>query len=303
MNELDDLFGTKPAEEPVTPVCPPPGVYQNISNHQYHSWPAISSTFVKGFASLPSTCRTPWVPGDDGNIGTAIHSYSLIGKDNFLDECLVLPPECEGISKSAKAARSEFEALNPTKTLLPHRYGTGTAENKIPIMEVIDGVDKSLHTHPKVGPILKRSKKELSLIWVDEASGLTCKARLDIWDEDSLTIFDLKKCRSIKGFPWQMRDLNYFVQAGFYYNGAVACGLNPVAFGFIPVEAFPPYQVGCGYVQLDPINKLEEAAHDAKRLVGLLKESIANNYWPNFPPPGHIFSWEQMSADDLVCVY
>lgn len=305
-NDLDALFGSSVCEtQPVEAVeCPPPGVYYNVPAHIYHRWGCIASTFLKGYASLPSTCREPWVPGDDGAVGSAIHAYSLQGAACLAEECFILPPECEGTSKAAKQLRAELEVCHPSKCLLPHRYGPGAAEKKVPIMEILDGVDASLHAHPKIGPVLKRAKKEVSLVWIDAGTGLTCKARLDIWDEECLTIWDLKKTRKgLKAFSYQINDLFYRLQAGHYFNGAVACGLNPVVFGFVPVEASPPYQVGCGYIQLEPINKLEEAAYDAQRMIGLLKESIASDYWPNFPPPGHIYSWEDMTPDDLVTIY
>lgn len=281
--------------EKIEPVeCPPPGIYYNVPAAEYHAWPVISSTLLKAYAELPSMARTPYKPGDDANVGSGIHAYSLQGQAGLEAECIFGPKFGKG--EKDLAAKAALEAEHPTKTILPAFYGSPAPG--LPIMEVLQGVDDSLRAHPKIGPVLQNSQKEVSLVWVDETSGCTCKARLDIWDGS--IIWDLKKCRSIAGFQWQMKDLHYDIQAGLYTEGAVACGLPAVAFGFIPCEAFSPFQVSCGYVEPE---KLEMARADACRLVGLVKESQMNDYWPNFPPPAHIQSWNDLVPDDLVNIY
>jgi len=290
-----DMFGSAPVAKPA-PVaeCPAPGVYYGVPAATYHSWPAISSTLLKAYASLPSTARTPFVPGDDANVGTGIHSYCLQDQDGLDAECFILPISCEGKSAKATAERAEYQEAHPGKVLLPPVYGP----EKIHISKVITGVDNSLSAHPKIGPVLRNSQKEVSLVWVDEDSGCTCKARLDIWDGS--IIWDLKKCRSISGFQWQIKDLGYTIQAGHYLNGAIACGLPAVAFGFIPCEAFPPYQVACGYV--DP-EKMEKERASARRVIGLVKQSQLTGNWPNFPIPAHIYDLNDIQPDDLVQLY
>lgn len=295
--ELDDLFGTEPIKancQETLVSCPAPGVYFDVPATIYHSWPAISSSLLKSYASLPSTARIPYVAGDDANIGSGIHAFSLQGQSGLDDECFILPMSCEGKSNSAVEEREKHQDLNPGKVLLPPVYGP----KKIPTMDVLQGVDDSLHAHLKIGPVIRESQKEVSLVWIDEVSECTCKARLDIWDGQ--IIWDLKKCRSINSFQWQIKDLFYGLQAGHYFNGAVACGLNPVAFGFVPCEAFPPYQVACGYV--DP-EKLEIERENARRIIGLVKQSQMTGVWPNFPIPSHVYDLDDITPDDLVTVY
>lgn len=296
--ELDDLFGTAPANcKEILDSCaetPPPGVYYDIPASEYHKWPAISSSLLKAYASLPSTARIPYVAGDDANMGSAIHAFSLQGQAGLDEECFILPMSCEGKSKAAIAEREYHQELHPKKVLIPPVYGP----EKIPAMDVLRGVDGSLHAHPKIGPVIRESRKEVSLVWIDEGTDCTCKARLDIWDGQ--IVWDVKKCRSINSFQWQIKDLFYLTQAGHYFNGAAACGLNPVAFGFIPCEAFPPYQVACGYV--DP-EKLEIERENARRIIGLVKQSQITGVWPNFPIPAHIYNLDDIKPDDLVTVY
>lgn len=294
MIEIDSLFGEAPPAKIKPDPCLTPGIYYNMPAAGYHSIPAISSTLLKAYAKLPSTCRTPFVPGDDANMGSGIHAYSLEGRAGFDQQCFILPTECEGKSKAAQTTREMQDGANPGKVLLPPVYGA----DKIPAMDVLRGVDESLNAHPKIGPVLRDSQKEVSVIWIDEDSGCLCKARFDIWDGSIL--WDLKKCRTIDGFQWQIKDLGYLLQAGHYINGAIACGLPAVAFGFVPCEAFPPYQVACGYV--DP-EKLEMERVNARRVIGLVKQSQISGNWPNFKVPAHIFNLNDIVPDDLVQVY
>ena len=296
--ELDDLFGSAPV--PATPAklqlveCPAPGIYYDVPAAVYHSWPAISSTLLKAYAKLPSTARIPYVPGDDANTGSGIHAFSLQGPVGLAEECFILPSICEGKSQAAIKAREEYATCYPGKALLPPVYGP----EKVPIMDVLQGVDDSLNAHPKIGPILKESRKEVSVVWIDIDTDCICKARLDIWDGS--IIWDIKKCRSIDSFQWQIKDLFYGIQAGHYINGAIACGLPAVAFGFVPCEAFPPYQVTCGY--LDP-DKLAVEQNNARRIIGLVKQSQLTGNWPNFKVPEHIYNLDDIQPDDLVQIY
>jgi hypothetical protein len=293
--ELDDLFGTYPVNyKEIHSSCPAPGVYHSIPSSEYHKWAAISSSLLKAYAALPSTARTPFIAGDDANVGSGIHALSLQGQTGLDTECFILSSDCEGKSAKAMQIRAAEMDRNPGKVALPPTYGP----MKIPVMDVLEGVDDSLNLHPKIGPIIRESQKEVSLVWIDEASGCTCKARLDIWDGQ--IIWDLKKCRSINSFQWQIKDLFYGIQAGHYFNGAMACGLNPVAFGFVPCEAFPPYQVACGYV--DP-EKLEMERENARRIIGLVKQSQVSDIWPNYPIPAHVYDLGDITPDDLVQLY
>ena len=279
--------------------APAPGIYYDIPAPIYHSWDAISSTLLKNYASNPSSALALFTPSDDVNVGSGIHAYSLQGYVGLYNECAIMPVECEGVSKAAKEAREVFSAMNPGKALLPPRYG-GTAENKLPMMEILQRVDIALKSHPKVAEILDGAQFEVSLVWVDVQSGCVCKARLDILAKNNI-IYDLKKTKKIGGLKWDLDGgFNYRLQAAHYLNGAEACGLDPVAFGFIPCEAFSPFNVKVIYSDPD---KTALAQEQVVRLIGLVKESKEEDYWPNIQPPVGLESWENLAPDDLVEVW
>ena len=305
----DDVLGifgaSAETERPVskaTPpaTCPPPGVYRNIPAHIYHAWDAIGSTTLKAYAEYPAKCLDPFTGSDDSAIGSGVHAYTLQGETGLTEECFILPPECEGRGKAAVAARTAYAAAHPMKTLLPPRCGKNE-ESRIDMRETLEAIDTALRDHPKVGPVLRDSEKELSLVWIDERTGRRCKARLDIWQARTRLPWDLKKTRDITRFQWHMRELFYHVQAGHYFNGAHACGLEPVGFGFIPFEAFPPYRVGFGYVQMDDPDRLAAARVEAERLIALYHQSQELNWWPTFQIPADVWDLDDIKQNpDLL---
>lgn len=283
-----------PTPAPVTrlfPEMPAPGVYYGVPAWEYHTWPYISSTMLKAYAKRPSTARIPFRPGDDANVGSGLHAYCLQGEQALADECYFLPPECLGKGAKAVELRDYYIRLYPSKAHLPFSF------EKLPIMEVLQGVDAQLKTHLATKLILANSQKEVSLVWIDTMSGAPCKCRLDIWDQSRRAIWDLKKTAQIDRFHYQIKDLFYGIQAGHYFNGAEACGLNPKDFGFIPCEAVPPFEVG---VRLRDPEKLINDCLDAARLVSLLVQSKVSNNWPNHQIPYSVSDLDEMKASDLI---
>lgn len=289
-----------PAPAAIVPpvVCPPPGVYFGVSAHEYHAWPAVSSTLLKNYAKLPATAREPFEPKDDAGVGSGVHAYTLQGQKGFDEECLILPIECEGTSAKARALRAEYEAAYPSKALLPYRYGKGPAVDKPFVMDVLRGVDQSYREHPKTREILANATFEVSLVWVDERSGCTCKARIDVLED--VFFWDVKKTLSFDKFPGQIKYLFYGVQLGHYRKGLLANGFDIAGAGFLPCEAYPPYRVGCGL--RDP-DRLIEDTLESERLVGLVKQSQLSGWWPNFQVPQHCWDLDQIKPNDLVDVY
>jgi len=298
---LDELFGSAPTDphkinhSVKSNSCPEPGIYHNIPSAEYHGWDAISSTYVKHYAALPATSRKPYVPGDDANVGSGVHAFSLQGQAGLDAECYFGPDFGKG--KRDQAERVALQLEHPNKTILPAYYGSPAPGQ--PIMNVLQGVDDSLRSHPKIGPVLANSQKEVSLIWIDSGTGRKCKARLDIWD--GAIIWDLKKVKKLSAIRWEMDDgLFYRLQAGMYTEGAIRCGLPAVGFGFIPIEAFPPYQVACGYCDPD---KLKAAQENARRLIGLIDQSEKTGKWPKFRIPEHAWDLDDIEPDDLIQLY
>lgn len=64
---------------------------------------------------------------------------------------------------------------------------------------------------------------ELTIVWVDEETDITCKIRVDIFTP-GVGAADLKTCQdcSSSKFPWDAKRYQYFFQAAFYRRGILA---------------------------------------------------------------------------------
>ena len=268
-----------------------PGIYYDIPASDYHALPYISSTFLKKFRDNPASALIETEVTEDMLVGQAVHSFSLEGLDAFNREFVVMfSSDLNKNTNEYKRQKGEFELANMGKTILPALY------KKVPMMEVLKGVDASLREHPVTGLFLKQGMQEVTLIWDDEETGLRCKARLD-WSPGKRMLVDLKKCADVAKFRNQIVSMNYDVQGGWYTYGAIACGMDPDTFVFAAVEAEPPYAVKCGYLSPE---WLAWAQDEAKRLLRLVAECRHLNRFPNYEIPPHICSLEQMCSHDLL---
>lgn len=95
----------------------------------------------------------------------------------------------------------------------------------------------------KVGELIDACAKEVTIRWVDEETGVLCKARADLYEPDLGFAGDVKSCVSgaKEAFARAMVAHRYHVQAAHYCEGFRRCGSEIKAFGFFPVEKRRPH--------------------------------------------------------------
>lgn len=283
------MFGN--AARKIEPLSLEPGIYHDIPASDYHALPYLSSSFLKKFRDCPAAALAPFEPTVDMNVGSAIHAYSLEGLAAFNQEFAVMfESDLNKNTNEYKGLKRQFEQMARNKTILPAVF------NKVPMMEVIKGVDNALRTHPLAGSLLKTGFQEVTLIWDDPETGVRCKARLD-WNPGQRILADLKKTADVSRFTYQMRDLNYPIQAAHYSTGARECGIEVDTFIFVAVEACPPYMIRCGF--LGP-SKMDEAEKELSRLIGLVRDCKEQDRFPNYRIPDHIFSLNEITPAELL---
>lgn len=269
---------------------PGPGIYRDVPAAEYHSWDAVSSTFLKAFRHNPASALVPFEPTEDMLVGSAIHSWVLEGEEAFRREYAVLfESDLNKNTNEYKGLKRAFLAENEGKVILPalHR---GTR-----LWDVLVGVKASLDAHPMASAILKEGSQELSLVWDDEC-GARCKARID-HEPGQKVLVDLKKTSDVTRFAHQIVDLGYWVQSGTYCRGARANGMEVDTFVFIAVESEPPFAVSVGYLSPD---FLAAGVAEAGRLIGLVHECRQANSFPPYRIPPHIHSLSQLTPRDLL---
>lgn len=88
---------------------------------------------------------------------------------------------------------------------------------------------------------------EQMITWVDDATGLRCKARPDVV-HGRATMVDLKSSRDVtpRLFGLAAARLGYHGQAAYYYDGLVACGYRMASSAIVvAVEKTAPWDVVC----------------------------------------------------------
>lgn len=222
------------APHPPAFVC---GVTYGMPEAQYHAIPALGSTDVKRLLRSPAHYRAGLdsddEPSDAQQLGTAIH-LAVLEPARF-DAEVVVAPKFDRRTKAGKEAAEAFEAEHGAKLILP-----------VDAFDTVRRVADAVRTHPAAAYLLAEGTLEVSLQWLDPATGTPCKARID-WLRPDHTKVDLKSARdaSPAGFARAVGQYGYAIQQAHYMNGGRAVlQVEPPAFVFIAAETAPPYAVG-----------------------------------------------------------
>lgn len=247
-----------------------PGIYEDMPAADYHAVPAVSSSVLKRLhESSPAHAKLAFKPTSAMDNGSALH-------------CLVLEPS-EFEKRYFAATKFKGKGARAMKAA-----EAADNDGKIPLkpfeMQDIRTAAATLQAHPYVAPILADSKKEVSLFWEEDDVGL-CKCRLDMLAPT--IIADLKSTRCAqpaKFFKEIAFNLNYWIQAAWYWRGARACGLPVQEFAFIAVEIERPYGVTLHFMDDVELNSLQRKIGEMAATWG---ECLRTGLYPSYPAVRH----------------
>lgn len=137
-------------------------------------------------------------------------------------------------------------------------------------------VGLAVHAHPAASAILKKAKREETIQWIDEETGLPCKARLDLLFDG---IGDLKGVRSVheRSLAAEIAKMMYHGQLAFYREGVrVTTGKNLPCY-LICVEHNAPHDVRVVEIDEDGLYAGWELV---RSLLNRVAECRAANKWP-----------------------
>ncbi|MEV8149918.1 PD-(D/E)XK nuclease-like domain-containing protein [Arthrobacter sp. NPDC080073] len=261
-----------------------PGIYEGISNLDYHADPALGSTSLKTLAT-----RTPahWlyerdhpVHKDAYDLGTVAHSLILEQDESAVEVIDVEDKRGAKWTVPADAAR---------------------AEGKIPLKfaewEQVKGMRDAVMTHPVAREMFTGHRAEHSVFWEEDGQFLKC--RPDAWHPTILV--DLKTTRNAdpNEFGKTAADYGYHQSAAHYIDGVKAATGEELPFPFVLVEKTEPYLVSVVSLDAEAIN-IGRALNDrAKRIY---RECFESNTWPGYPStePVSLPMWAIYKAEDLL---
>jgi len=253
------------------------GLFEGITNEDYHSGPGISSSNVKDFKEAAELYRANdagEVPRKESKVfdfGSAYHKI-ILEPDDFFDE-FAISGKFDKRTKAGKAAFALFEIENQGKTIISQDD-----------LDTIQRMRDVLVRHPAIVDhelfIPGKGKPELSGYYTDPATGLLCKYRPD-WRTE-WCIADLKTAASASdpAFNAQCRKFGYEISAAHYIEGdSILTETDHDQFIFAVQEKEPPYLVN---VKVLGAKTLELGRYRRRQALNGIKDCMQTGEWPHF---------------------
>lgn len=215
---------------------PTPGIYPGVPMADYLAWEAVSNSGVGKLLRSPAHYRAsvlePEGDTDALRIGKAAHK-AVLEPDDFERDFYRIPwadPEVyrnkDGSESANPAATKAYkEAVQAAVDTHPGKTGLSREE-----WDAAWAMRASALLHPRLEKVITATgQAELSIVWVDEATGVLCKSRLD-WHTPTYAggaILDLKT--TVDASPWAFggaaNRYGYYRQGAMNLRGAEAVGL------------------------------------------------------------------------------
>jgi len=259
-----------------------PGVYEGISNTDYHEGEGISSSQTKVMAlKTPLHYFDKYLAEDREKevkdlfgplaIGTLFHTLLLEPERDYTRDILVV----DDINRRSKVGKEAF-AENEAKAIKTRRNIVTLAE-----LENVQMMVEAARKQSLFNSLFTGGRAELSCYWVDEETGILCKCRPDYLHEDNI-IVDLKSCISANEEDAGRATFNfgYYISAAFYLDGVAAATGKPTdSFIFAFMEKTRPY--ACApYVITEEDIGLGRALY--RQALVKLKKCTETERWPGY---------------------
>jgi len=289
-----------------------PGVYLDVPDPEYRSWPAISQTSLK-------------VIGEKSPAAYKYQQEHLRPRTEALIrgsvvDCLCFEPEAWDerflVSKWPNAICLECGADpcepcttqkgSPAKVCHSGRKAAPSFDKRIVITpeesKEYGRIASAALEHPTVGNLIATSQHQVSLLWKDEETEVMCKGRLDIKRDD--LIGDLKTCmagaaRNPGAWARHAFKFGYHYQSAFYTGGWEVLTGERLPWLWAAVETEAPYPVAI--FQADP-NWMRAGEIAYRRALRMYADCLEVNAWPGYPDDVQecsLPSWAMRAVEEM----
>jgi exodeoxyribonuclease VIII len=212
----------------------------------------------------PAHARVHEEPSNGMKLGSAIHC-AILEPDVFGERYRCGPEDRRG-KRWTEAL--EAAALDGCELLTSSDFDTA--------LLIRDRVQRN--------PIIQRItgahvEREVSIFWIDELTGLKCRARPDAFSRAGRLMVDIKTTADARLFDRRVGEFGYHVQEAFYTDGWRAVGQEIDAFLFLVIEPEPPF--AHRLVELVP-EAVEEGRAIARKALDRWAECKAAGEWPAY---------------------
>jgi hypothetical protein len=185
-----------------------------------------------------------------------------------------------GVGEQVARVEADSWRTKEARTLQEEAYAAG----HIPLLAHDD--DKALaladavKSHPTAGPWFTGGDPEQSLYWLDAATGITRRGRVDYLRHDA--VIDLKSSAdaSAAGFAKSVANYGYDMQAAAYVDGVESLTGERLPFYFVVVEKEPPHLVAL--YELDDESMAVGRIRNAEACA-LYAQCQSDDEWPGYP--------------------
>lgn len=282
------------------PVAMPPGVYRNVPADRYHrrAHDVVNCGGLKVLIERTPRHYVDFIDGGDEDVeesdalafGSALHC-AILEPEVFAGSYRFLP------ASAPKDMRHHRNAKKPSRETLDsiawwddwERETAGcfviTAaelDATVRMASELRGLEIEDGGHViTAGELIDACEKEVTIYWVDEETGLSCKARFDLLSEELRFAGDLKStlCASREAWGRTMFQRLYHVQAAHYCEGMRALGMPLEKFTFFAMEKRRPYV--CATYDTTPAD-WELGYLLRQRAMRTLKRCLESDTWPGY---------------------
>jgi len=267
-----------PDEQPTKIPAPEPGLHFDIPFGQYLSWDAVNQSACKPMDITPAH-YVAYLTKNENTPALRVGSLTdtlVFEPKLFAERFDVTPRSYVNSDGDTKPWRGN---ANVCKEWVAESAVSGKTILTPKEHDEAVRLSQAVFKHRAGGELLAKGQAQISMVWVDEVTGVLCKGRLD-WLTDE-AIVDLKTTidASEDGFPSQINKYRYHVQAAFYKDGYKAITGLDRPFIIIAAEKGSPW--GVHVVEVQPPS-LETGRSMYRRALSKFRECQDTNNWHGY---------------------
>lgn len=247
----------------------------------------MSSSVLKLFEKSSASVLSYYMASEEEDepdhfkLGRAVHMASLEPK--LFAECVILEQEFKGTG--SRKERADWKAAQPATALIlkPKEYMH------------IKGMIQSILDYPDAASLLSHGSPEISGYYRDAETGVKCKIRPDLWNEQKGILLDVKSCVdcSPRAFSRKIYEYKYHLSMAMYSEGIYQItGKRPTVCVFLAVEKKPPYERA---VYICSEKMLQKGYEEYSSSMQKLKYCLDTKLWPCRQN-----EWEELDLPEFV---
>lgn len=271
-----------------------PGIYRDLPAKDYHAqhdWLSWSMSKHLLPPSTPAHFKAALgragqeEPNRTFDLGKVVHALVLGDGDEF------------EVVQALTVKKERYDAKDYSTVSAQAHRDLIYADGKVPVLrselDAAEEMAKSVREHSTANALLANGSPEVSLFWIDEETGVKCRARLDwlpaVVKGRRMIVPDVKTAKTAapREFARSVADFAYFGQHLHYLDGIRALGIDhDPAFVFVAIEKTDPYLVSVVEALTNKDDRsLARALVDHTRRI--YAECTAADRWPGYGEQVH----------------